>query len=201
MKEVVLSLSPSSAPGPDRMSGRFYHFCWDIISADLFNMVCDFFAGTEIPKSLTHTCLILLPKVTSPQRFTDMRHISLSNFSYKIISKLLNSRLSNVIQKVVSPNQEDFLKYRSIIENIMLTQELVYNIKKKPNVNGNVVVKLDMTKTFDRVDWKYLCQLLRQVGFSEYWIDMIWRLLTNNWYSININGGRHSFFKSGRGIK
>ncbi|WMV27386.1 hypothetical protein MTR67_020771 [Solanum verrucosum] len=32
-------------------------------------------------------------------------------------------------------------------------------------------------------------------------IDMIWRLLANNWYSININGSRHGFFKSGRGIK
>ncbi|XP_075086091.1 uncharacterized protein LOC142168830 [Nicotiana tabacum] len=30
---------------------------------------------------------------------------------------------------------------------------------------------------------------------------MVWRLLTNVWYSININGVRHGFFKSSRGIK
>lgn len=39
------------------------------------------------------------------------------------------------------------------------------------------------------------------MGFSDIWIDRIWRLLSNNWYSINLNDGRHGFFKSSRGLK
>lgn len=77
---------------------------------------------------------------------------------------------------------------------------MVYNIGKN-NFNGNIVLKLDMDKACDKVDWKYLCQLLKKNSFSNYWTDMIWRLLSNNWYSININGGRHRFFKASRGIK
>lgn len=108
VKEVVYSLSLNSAPGPDGMSEKFCHSCWDIISADILNMACDFFAGTQMPRSLTHKCLTLLPKVTSPQSFTEKRPISLSNFSCKIISKLLNTRLATVIQKVISPIKKVF---------------------------------------------------------------------------------------------
>ncbi|XP_019266837.1 PREDICTED: uncharacterized protein LOC109244235 [Nicotiana attenuata] len=39
------------------------------------------------------------------------------------------------------------------------------------------------------------------MGFSEGWIRSIWMLMSNVWYSININGTRHGFFKSSRGIK
>lgn len=62
---------------------------------------------------------------------------------------------------MVSPNQDDFLKGISITDNIMLTQEMVHNIKQ-PNTNGNVILKLDMAKAFDRMDWTYLCQALRK---------------------------------------
>lgn len=68
VKDAFFSLSADSAPGPDGISGKFYHHCWDIISADLFDMVCHYFAGTDLPRSITHTCFILLLKVNSPQR-------------------------------------------------------------------------------------------------------------------------------------
>lgn len=151
MKEVIFSMSPDSALGLDGVSGRFYQQCWDVISADLTNMVCEFFAGSQLSKSFTHTYLIAISKVTCLQSFTEMRPINLSNFSCKIIYKLLNTRLDAVIHKVVSPNQTGFLKDRSITENLMLTQELVRSIKK-PNANGNIIMKLDMAKAFFRVN-------------------------------------------------
>ncbi|XP_059315605.1 uncharacterized protein LOC132066278 [Lycium ferocissimum] len=89
---------------------------------------------------------------------------------------------------------------RSTTDNIMLTQEIVHNINRTSPA-GNVVLKLDMTKAYDRVSWEYLCKVLRQFGFAERWIDSVWRLITNVWYSVNINGTRHGFFNSSRGIK
>lgn len=46
--------------------------------------------------------------------------------------------------------------------------------------NYNVAMKLDMAKAYDRVSWSYLCQVLRQMRFSENWIHMIWRVIANN---------------------
>lgn len=40
-----------------------------------------------------------------------------------------------------------------------------------------------------------------KIGFTERIIDMVWRLVSNNWYSVLINGKAHGFFSSSRGLK
>ncbi|XP_055821479.1 uncharacterized protein LOC129890016 [Solanum dulcamara] len=39
------------------------------------------------------------------------------------------------------------------------------------------------------------------MGFGETFIDMVWRIMSNNWYCVIINGSRHGFFHSIRGLK
>ncbi|XP_055835240.1 uncharacterized protein LOC129903721 [Solanum dulcamara] len=138
--------------------------------------------------------------VSHPTKLSEFRPISLSNFTNKIISKLLCLRLAPTLPTLISPNQSGFVKNRSISENIMLAQEIIHQIKK-PNVGGNVVIKLDMAKAYDRVSWSYICLVLRKMGFGEGFIDMVWRIMSHNWYSIIINGSRHGFFHFTRGLK
>lgn len=64
----------------------------------------------------------------------------------------------------------------------------------KRNKYHNVVVKLDMAKAYDRVSWVFLIRVLRRFGFSELLIDLIWRLSSNNWYTILVNGQPFGFF-------
>jgi len=90
--------------------------------------------------------------VSNPNKLTEFRPISLSNFTSKIISKLVSSRLGPILPELVSLNQSGFVKGRSISENIMLAQEIIHQIKK-PNIGSNVVIKLDMAKAYDRVSW------------------------------------------------
>ncbi|KAK6786628.1 hypothetical protein RDI58_015153 [Solanum bulbocastanum] len=175
VRSTVFSISSSSSSVPDEFSGKFFQQCWDIISSDLSNMILEFVSGKPLPRSFTHARLVLIPKIEAPQQFSDFRPISLRNCTSKIISNLLNYRLSSIMNKVVSHNQTGFIRGSVIADNIMLTQELVHNINR-PNHNGNVVLKLDMTKAFDRVAWDYLCKVMRQMGFSKRWIDMVVRL-------------------------
>ncbi|XP_075088224.1 uncharacterized protein LOC142170259 [Nicotiana tabacum] len=110
IKEVVFSMYADSSPGPDGFSTKFYQTCWGIIKGDLIRMIKTFFSGDSIPKSITHTCLVLLPKIDNPKTMSDLRPISLGNVSCKIISKLLNSRLSPLLPKLISSNQFGFIK-------------------------------------------------------------------------------------------
>ncbi|WMV14216.1 hypothetical protein MTR67_007601 [Solanum verrucosum] len=86
------------------------------------------------------------------------------------------------------------------MENVLLAQEIIRDIYLR-NKHINVVVKLDMAKAYDRVSWIFLTKVLRKLGFAEVIIDMIWRLVSNNWYSVLINGRSHGFFRSTRGLK
>ncbi|XP_049348952.1 uncharacterized protein LOC125813502 [Solanum verrucosum] len=186
--------------GPDGMNGYFFQKCWHTIKHDLLGVIQAFFCGQMIPKYFSHSCIVLLPKVNNPNKLSEFRPISLSNFTSKIISKLVSSRLGPILPNLVSLNQSGFVKGRSISENIMLAQEIIHQIKK-PNIGSNVIIKLDMAKAYDRVSWSYICLVLRKMGFDEVFIDIVWRIMANNWYSIIVNGKRHGFFQSTRGLK
>ncbi|XP_060190628.1 uncharacterized protein LOC132619879 [Lycium barbarum] len=93
-----------------------------------------------------------------------------------------------------------FYEGRNIIENVLLTQELVADIRKRGKP-ANVIVKLDMAKAYNRVSWRFLIQVMRTMGFADMYVVMIWRLIANNWYSILINGQSIGFFHSTRRVK
>nr|XP_027109237.1 uncharacterized protein LOC113729105 [Coffea arabica] len=141
-----------------------------------------------------------MPKVQKPQEFSQFRPISLCNFVNKIFSKILARRLAPLLPKIISPNQSGFVQERSISDNYLLVQEVIAGIKRKAR-GGNVVFKLDMTKAYDRMKWPFLIQVLRAFGFGERWINMIWRIISNVWFSIVINGSLCGFFKSARGLR
>ncbi|XP_049391503.1 uncharacterized protein LOC125855893 [Solanum stenotomum] len=152
IRKAVFSLNGDSACGPDGLSGRFFHSCWDIVGVEVGRMVVEFFAGNTLPKSITHTNLVLIPKKDNVQSFSDLRPISLSNFVNKILSRIVHDRLENILPKLISPNQSNFVKGRNIIENVFLTQESVADIGKRGKPS-NVILKLDMAKAYDRVSW------------------------------------------------
>nr|XP_009802923.1 PREDICTED: uncharacterized protein LOC104248369 [Nicotiana sylvestris]XP_016436485.1 PREDICTED: uncharacterized protein LOC107762629 [Nicotiana tabacum] len=122
IKEAVFRMSSSSSAGPDGYNGTFYHKCWNIIKDDVQDFVQNF---RRLTKVYSHTCLVLIPKVESPMVFSDLRPISLSNFSCKIVSKILSRRLNPLLNKIISEYQSGFIKGRIITENVLLAQEIV----------------------------------------------------------------------------
>lgn len=99
-----------SASGPDGLTGHFYQACWEIVGEDVFKVVKAFCEGKTLPKSITHTNLILIPKKENIQTFADMRPISLSNFLNKVITRVIHDRLETILPKLISHNQSGFVK-------------------------------------------------------------------------------------------
>ncbi|XP_059310998.1 uncharacterized protein LOC132062440 [Lycium ferocissimum] len=89
-KKAAFDLKSESACGPDGLSGSFYQACWNIGRMDVYKVVKAFYKGHTLPKSVTHTNLVLLPKKEVVQQFTDLRHMRLSNFINKVSSKVVH---------------------------------------------------------------------------------------------------------------
>lgn len=87
VKEAVFSLNSESACGRDGFLGKFFQCCWEIIKEDIIKIMIAFFCGWELPRYVTHTNLVLIPKKEHVTRFTDLRPISLSTYINKVISK------------------------------------------------------------------------------------------------------------------
>ncbi|XP_070043193.1 uncharacterized protein [Nicotiana tomentosiformis] len=161
IKEAVFSLSPHNTTGQDGFNGTFVQSCWKIIEREVIAFVKYFFKGKGLTKFYSHTCLVLIPKIDNHATFSDFRPISLSNFTNKIISKIVSLRVNTLLHKIVSLNQSDFIKDRLISENILLAEEIVHNISHC-NHGGNIIIKLDMAKEYDRIDWDFVICRLKQ---------------------------------------
>ncbi|GAA0160574.1 reverse transcriptase [Lithospermum erythrorhizon] len=200
VKQVVFSLNKESVAGPDGFNGHFFHNFWDLIAGDMLQAVRCFLAGNPLHKGFTSTAIALIPKGDNPKSWKDYRPISLCSFVNKVMSKLISSRLAQILPKLISEVQAGFVKGRLIQDNILLAQELIHHIDKGSKA-GNVILNLDMSKAFDKLSWSFLEKILRRMGFSEIWIGRVMACINNNWFSIIINGKSEGFFKSGKGVR
>lgn len=134
---VIKGLNPDSAPGPDEFTGHFFLSCWDIIYADLVEMIRGFFLGDQLDKKITATSLVLIPKIKNTKGLSDFRPISLGSFSSKIITKIIASRLSRILPNIINEEQFGFVKGRQIHESIALAQEIVSDLDRRVE-GGNI---------------------------------------------------------------
>jgi len=104
----------------------------------------------HIHNPIKETFIELIPKTDNPSSFENFWPISLCNCLYKIISKVINRRLKVVLSKHISCEQFGFLEGRKIHEAIGVSPEGLHSIKLKKL--KAVVVKIDLSKAFDRVN-------------------------------------------------
>lgn len=77
--------------------------------------------------------MILKKKIVS--RFSDLRPINLSTFVNKVIFRVIHGRLIEFLPRVISKNQSEFIKGRSIAKNVFLAQDIIRDINKKEQVS------------------------------------------------------------------
>ena len=77
-----------------------------------------------------------------------------------------------LFRSLISENQSGFVKNRAIADNILLTQELVQSLDVTTR-GSNLILKLDMMKAYDRLEWGFLSQVLESFGFSSVWINLV----------------------------
>ncbi|WCJ21304.1 hypothetical protein M5689_003468 [Euphorbia peplus] len=145
IKLSTFSMDRESAPGPDGFNGSFYHAFWDIIGYDVCRMVKFFFETGFVLPGLNSNVMVLLPKVEGAIEVEQFRPIGMSNFSFKIISKILADRLVIIAAKIVPNNQFGFIKGRSIHHCIAVASEGV-NLLNKRCFGGSMCLKLTFRK-------------------------------------------------------
>lgn len=123
------------SPDPDGINFGFLKDFWSDIKKDVLRFVHKFHHDGRLSKGINCSFIALIPKLESPQRLNDFRPISLIGSMYKVLAKLLASRLQNVIGTVISDSQSTFVKGRQILDEILIANELVHEAcKRKRNV-------------------------------------------------------------------
>jgi Reverse transcriptase (RNA-dependent DNA polymerase) len=127
------------------------------------------------------------------------RPISLINYSFKIITKLLTDRLATVMDSLIDSTQTAYIKGCLIMDNVVCAHEVLHQVRLSKS--KNVLFKIDFEKVFDRVNWDFLLETLVGRGFRTKWITWIQSILEGSKTCINFNGQLDPYFHCRRGVR
>jgi len=152
----------------------------------------------SFPPTLNATTIALIPEGESQTYMKDWRSIALCNVIYKVVA----NRLKIVLNKCISDSQYAFVPGRSILDNAMAAIEIIHYMKSKVKGKlGDVALKFDISKAYDRIDWNYLKRVMLKMGFFDIWINWISMCIETVDYSVLVNGNASGPIISGRGLR
>lgn len=112
MYEGLASIGDDKAPGIDGFNAHFFKKSWPIVKSEIYFAVSEFFANGIMFKGINCTALTLLPKIANPSTVKDFRPIACCTVLYKLIAKILASRLREVLPSIIYETQAGFIPGR-----------------------------------------------------------------------------------------
>ena len=199
IKNAVWACGIDKAPGFDGFNFGFIREMWEEMKEDIFDTVIHFFREGGSLRHLNVTWVTLIPKKESPTDIEDFRPISMVGCIYKIIAKILSSRLKDVITPLIDESQNAFVRNRQILDGVLIANESLRWLKK--NRIPGALIKIDFRMAYDSIRWSFLRRVMEKLGFGRKWIAWIMECVSSASMSILLNGSPLRPFKMEKGLR
>jgi hypothetical protein len=169
MKEVVGKMKKRKSPGSDRLGAKVYvkmEFLLEWLKVAWEEAVRE----GKLWESARLALIRTIHKGGEVNLIKNFRPISLCNVDYKIVAKVLASRVGDVIGSVIDEEQAGFVKGRDIRNNILVARAVVKALSK--GRDGGVLL-LDFEKAYDRLDREFLWRCMEGLEMGEEFIEMV----------------------------
>ncbi|XP_057808482.1 uncharacterized protein LOC131022959 [Salvia miltiorrhiza] len=199
IRTAVWNCEGGKSPGPDGFNFNFFKNCWEIIKDDLFEVMRDFHSHGKLAKGSNPSFIALIPKKEGAAVLKEFRPISLINCLYKVISKVLASRLKQVMHLIIAECQSAFVGGRYILDGVIVLNEIIEETTKKKK--GLALFKVDFARAYDTVDWAFLDNMLEHMNFGFKWRGWISGCLCSASANVLVNGSPSGEFRLERGLR
>ncbi|XP_062114224.1 uncharacterized protein LOC133825275 [Humulus lupulus] len=183
VEAALFSINPIKSPGPDGYGSSFFKAMWKDVGEEIFDAILDFFI-----------------MIDTPTKAVEYRPIACCNTLYKCISKMLCGRLTKALPILVNQNQGAFVKDRLLAHNILILQDIIKGYKRK-NISPRCVMKIDLSKAYDTIDWQFLEDILTTLCFPNKFIRWVMICLKGTSYSILMYGRIQGSFRGKKGLR
>ena len=115
---------------------------------------------------------------------------------------MLANRLKFFFPSLITEHQSALKKNHLISNNILIAFETLHSMKNhKSGKTSYMTLKLDMSKAYDRVEWPFLEEVMRKLGFNERWINLMMICVNSVSYLILVNGKPKGLIHPTKGIR
>jgi len=191
VKEAIQEAHEASASGPSGQSIVFYKLIFmmvpELMTTALNQLIFTPRLGEDTAfQWIKNRKIIYIPKKTQPKTPSDYRPLSLLEVLYKIPSRILNKRLTQILPQIIGPHQHGFMAQKGIQEPSILVTHMIQdaNRENKPLQ----IVSFDIEKAFDRVSHICIKQALRAFGVPEIMVEALAALCLTGHAQVEVNG-------------
>lgn len=114
---------------------------------------------------------------------------------------MLINRLKEVWPCIIATNQTSFVPGKQGIDHIIVCQEPIHSIMYSTSRKGGIVLKLDLKKAYDRLEWGYAEEILKEVGLPETTVAAIMGIITKRSCRLLWNSELTESIKPSRGLQ
>lgn len=187
---ALQTMHPIKALGPEGFQAKCFQTQWEKVGPSISSMLLDCLNKGHSIHILNNTYITLIPKIKNPESMVDFRHVSLCNVVYKLLSKALVNRIKPFLEYLIGDGQSAFVSNRLITNNITIATEVFHWLSLGNGKKGSdaYVVKIDMRKAYDRLEWRCINWILRRMNFPDTIIDLIMMCVTSVRFQVLVNG-------------
>ena len=167
IKTVLKSMSANSARGVSGQGKALIKFFVEHYPNFFVNYVNELIRFPADASYLKVRKIIFLNKKPDPQSPKDFRPISLCEFIYKLVSKILSNKIKNQLNSLISCNQFGFCKGRQL-SSASFSAVAMVNFARE---NGGTVLSLDIAQAFDKASW-FTMRKCTELAFGKEFADV-----------------------------
>lgn len=108
------------SPGIDGLTIEVFHSCWHFIEDPYFDIVLHFWDIGQMYHGFNQGVLKLIPKKADRRWVRDWRPIAMLTTTHKLLTKLLDLCLCQLLFQLINAHQTSFVPRRQILENISI---------------------------------------------------------------------------------
>ena len=199
VEKSMKMLQLNKSPGEDGLPIEFYRKFWNEIKKYLFNSYKYSLTNGNLSITQKRGVISLLPKKNDLLLLKNWRPLTLLNVDYKILAKLIATRLKEALIHLINSDQTGFLEKRFIGHNITSLIEIIEFCEE--NDLAAVLLSIDFEKAFDKLDWDFLWKCMTFFEIPENIINWVKTLYAGANSCVTNNGHMSSYFPMGRGVR
>ena len=163
---ILKRFQENKSPGNDGIPIEFYKKCWSLISEPFLECINESFEKGEMSNTQKQAVITLIEKKGKDRCFIEnWRPISLLNVDAKIMSKVIATRIKNVLPNIIHHNQSGYVKDRYIGETVRSIYDIM-DFTDRENISG-LLIFIDFQKALDTLEWDFLFKCLECFNFGH----------------------------------
>lgn len=198
--KALKDMSNNKSPGLDGFPREFYAIMWKEIGNDLSDVIANVCLMDKMPASWSVGLVTLIYKEKGNiNDLKNWRPITLLNTDYKIMTKVISTRVRNASNNLVNQDQSCGLKNRTIHDQLYYIRNFIefYNENNKKGL----IIALDQEKCFDKIDHRLVFLMLEKYGFGPIIKSLIKTIYHDMTSVVMVNGKLTEPFSVTRSVR